>query len=193
VQQCLDLQGQADPGFDHHAAARMLTDRNIATNDSVHSLSKGKLQTLLAACALGRPAPILLLDEPAEGMDIKARRDFYRAVRNHVDDHGSTAVISTHILHDIEPVADEIAIIHGGRLLLHESLEDMRDRIRILPPSDLPVVPLPPDSETIASSPDGTRMIRTRSSWPDPVLPPLRPFSLEELFLALTTIPGEDS
>jgi len=186
VAQCLDLQAQADPQFDRTRAANILEAGKVDHRSAVHALSKGRNRSLLAALALGRPCPILLLDEPAEGLDVEARRHFYRAVRDHVNEHASTAVISTHILHDTEPVADTIAIIHQGRLLLRDDLEEMRDQIRILPPADFPPPDLPPDTKTVATSTDGTRILRRQAPWPQPDIPPIRPFNLEQLFLTLT-------
>ena len=191
VRECLELQAAADPDFQIQAAHELLTERDIPLDSQTRSLSKGQVQWLLAACALARPCKVLLFDEPAEGMDPEARRRFYEHVRLHVNRHASTAVISTHIIHDIEPIADEIMILHKGRLLWHEPLEAMRDQLRIVSPDALDG-PLP-GIRIIGTGPDGRVILRNNAPWPPQSLIPTQPFNLEYMFLALIHDPRLDT
>lgn len=90
-------------------------------------LSKGMRQKLgLAACFLGR-RPLLLLDEPASGLDARGRRALTdRLVRYR--DAGGSALISSHHLSDIGAIADRVALLHRGRLLCADRAGDFRLR-----------------------------------------------------------------
>jgi ABC-2 type transport system ATP-binding protein len=71
-----------------------------------------------------------LLDEPAEGLDPSARQHLYDELRDQINESNASAIVATHIISDIERIADDVAIIHQGKLLIHASLEDLREQLR---------------------------------------------------------------
>jgi ABC-2 type transport system ATP-binding protein len=93
----------------------------------VESYSLGMRQRLsVAAALLGRPA-LLVLDEPANGLDpegIRWLRDFLRGFAS----RSGTVFISSHVLAEIAQLADEVVIIHRARLVAHEPLESLTAR-----------------------------------------------------------------
>ncbi len=109
--------------------ARLLADVGLA--DAAHrrigTYSKGMRQRLgLAQALLGAPR-LLLLDEPTSGLDPELRRHFYGIIKR-LRDTGVTIVIASHALSEIEAVADQFAIVQGGRLLAHGALDALKAR-----------------------------------------------------------------
>ncbi len=93
-----------------------LVDLEVKRAANVDSLSRGMKQRLSLARALVHDPQVLVLDEPASGLDPRARvelRDLLRALR----DMGKTVIISSHILAELEEVCTEVAIMEAGRLL----------------------------------------------------------------------------
>jgi ABC-2 type transport system ATP-binding protein len=96
----------------------------------VGGFSLGMRQRLgLAGALLGDP-PILVLDEPANGLDpegIRWMRDFMRALRG----EGRTILLSSHVLAEVAQVADDVVLIHRGRLVLHTPLSRLVESRRV--------------------------------------------------------------
>ena len=77
------------------------------------------------------PRPkVLLLDEPAANLDVVARREILNEVLELIRNFGSTILFSTHILCDVERVADQIGILAGGALRVSEPLDSLKDSMR---------------------------------------------------------------
>jgi ABC-2 type transport system ATP-binding protein len=89
-------------------------------------LSKGQKGTVMLALALGHSPRLLLLDDPTLGLDVVARDAVFREVIGELADHGTTVFVTTHELQAIEGIADHVAILHGGRLVLSGPLEALK-------------------------------------------------------------------
>ena len=125
-----DLQAGASASFDRTVFRQLCQRRELAMNRPYGSLSKGQRRWTLVSLALACRPRLILLDEPADGLDPAARRALYDAVRDHVNQYEATAVVTTHVIADVERIGDEVAILDRGRLLLHSPLEDLRDYVR---------------------------------------------------------------
>jgi Cu-processing system ATP-binding protein len=96
----------------------------VAADKRVKTYSKGMRQRLgLAQALIGRPK-LLLLDEPTTGLDPAFRQSFYELIREFTG-RGSTVVLSSHALTEIERRTDRVAIIHAGRLIAHGALGEL--------------------------------------------------------------------
>ena len=129
VRQLLELQASASGKFDRGMAERWCAKRELPLHRRLGSFSKGQQRWVLLGLALASGAEVLLLDEPADGLDPSARRELYDAIRDHANEHDVTAVVSTHVISDIERVADELLLLRNGRVDLHAGLEELREQV----------------------------------------------------------------
>lgn len=113
----------ANPGEIHGLLTRVGLTR--AADQKVKTYSKGMRQRLgLAQALLGRPK-LLLLDEPTTGLDPVLRTEFFEIIRN-LTASGTTVVLSSHILTELEARTDLAAIMREGRLVAYGDLESLR-------------------------------------------------------------------
>ncbi len=93
---------------------------------------------------IGNP-PVVFLDEPTTGLDPEARLEVWRAVRD-LADHGTTVLLTTQSLDEAEQLADRIAILHGGRIIVNGTLAELR---ALLPPATVEYVEKQPTLEDV--------------------------------------------
>ena len=118
----LDLAVQLRPDFDQHYARLRLDQLGIPGDQGAKSLSGGQQAQVALALALGTRAKILLLDEPLASLDPLARREFLHVLTDAVRTDGATALLSSHIVTDVEQACDRLIVLGIGRVLLHESV-----------------------------------------------------------------------
>ncbi len=106
-----------------------LVDLTHRRDDYVDALSRGMKQRLCLARALAHDPQVLILDEPASGLDPRARVEIRELLRE-LQGMGKTIIVSSHILSEIEEVCTHIGIIEAGRLVATGTLEEMRQRIQ---------------------------------------------------------------
>lgn len=145
-------------------AAEVLELVGLASRSSVRvkQLSGGERRRLdLALALLGRPE-VLFLDEPTTGMDPEGRRDTWALVRE-LREQGTTVLLTTHYLEEAEELADRLAILHEGELVLSGTPAEVTAtrpaRIRFTLPAGVPAARLP---LTLRAAASGQRVeIRT--------------------------------
>ncbi|HVJ88136.1 MAG TPA: ABC transporter ATP-binding protein [Caulifigura sp.] len=101
-----------------------LTDLTNKIDSAVDSLSRGMKQRLALARVLLHDPDLLLLDEPASGLDPRARIEF-RELLKALQEMGKTILVSSHILHELAQFCTRIGIIEAGRLVAEGSLNDI--------------------------------------------------------------------
>ena len=106
-----------------------LTDLQIKREQLVSALSRGMRQRLLLAKTLIHNPQVLLLDEPASGLDPKARIEF-RGILHTLKEMGKTILISSHILTEMSEFCTSICIMERGQLVLQGRVDDIARRIR---------------------------------------------------------------
>ncbi|MDO5714008.1 MAG: ABC transporter ATP-binding protein [Tissierellia bacterium] len=110
---------------------RYLHDFSLPENRKIKELSKGMKIKLSLAIALSHQAKILILDEGTSGLDPGAREDILDILLDFIQDPEHTVFCSTHILSDLEKVADYIAFIHKGKLYFMEEKDTLKDNYRM--------------------------------------------------------------
>jgi ABC-2 type transport system ATP-binding protein len=124
VEDHLAMAVQLRPGFDRAYAAARLDQLAIPRPAPARHLSGGQQAQVALALALGTGASLLLLDEPLSSLDPLARRDFLATLIDDVRGRGATAVLSSHIVTDVEQACDNLIVLGVGRVLLHASIAD---------------------------------------------------------------------
>ena len=153
------LKSAAVREFDSLKAESLCRDRGIGMHQRWHSLSKGQKHWVLAVAVLSGNADVLLLDEPADGLDPSARQQLYGLLRDDANERGTSVIVASHILANLEQVADEVAVIDSGQIKLHAELEELRDEVR--------EIEINGDAIPLDDLPAGATLLGTRSS--DPV------------------------
>lgn len=118
VDEHLDLAGTLRPSFDRNLAARRLGQLAIPLTAPARLLSGGQRAQLGLALALGTRADVLLLDEPLASLDPLARREFLHVVRDSARADGTTVLLSSHVITDLEHACDHIVVLGSGSKLL---------------------------------------------------------------------------
>ena len=119
-------------------------------NWNIRRLSKGMQKQAAFWLALSCEPDILVLDEPVDGLDPVMRRQVWSLILNDVAERGTTVLVSSHNLRELEDVCDHVGIMDHGRVLLERSLAQLQDNMVKLQvvfpdgmtevPSDLPVL-----------------------------------------------------
>ena len=91
----------------------------------VESYSTGMRQKLKFAQTLVHDPPLLILDEPTTGLDPDQRAAMLNRIRNLATKHGKSVILSTHILHDVRSVCDQVIILVGGTVRIVDSLDNL--------------------------------------------------------------------
>lgn len=112
--------------FDTEYARRRLNQLDIPLDQRADTLSGGQAAQLGLAMALGTRAKILLLDEPLANLDPLARREFIQVLIDAIRQDGSTALLSSHIVTDVEEACNRLVILGGGKVLLDCPLDEAR-------------------------------------------------------------------
>lgn len=126
----LDLGRSLYPTWDNALAEAMLAKYDLSRKKRFMALSQGNQRLLGFIMAIAPRPKVLLLDEPAANLDVVARREILDDILDLIRDCGCTVLFSTHILSDVERVADEIGILAKGHLRVSEPLDSLKDSIR---------------------------------------------------------------
>jgi len=104
-----------------------LLDRfGIDREQKIRHLSRGTQAQVALVLALGGDPELLILDEPATGLDVLVRRDFLESIIHLMQQDGRTVLFSTHLLHEVERVADRVIIMDNGRLVKSAAIDDLK-------------------------------------------------------------------
>lgn len=123
VDEHLRLGRELNPRWDERAAERLIDGLPRTWPTGV--LSAGQRTRLALALALGKCPDLLLLDEPMADLDPLARHEVAAAIMADAAERGTTVVISSHILSELEPLCDHLIMIDGGRLRLAGGTEEL--------------------------------------------------------------------
>ena len=119
------------PAWDHaYADHLVLRLRRAAWSRKVGGLSKGESRRLQLVLALAHRPPLLLLDEPTDGLDPVVRRRTLSLLAEHLADAPTTVLISTHHIHELESLADHVGVLRDGRLVAQMPREELQRTVR---------------------------------------------------------------
>lgn len=122
---CLRMWSDYFADFDTDKARAMIADFGIDEELRIKQLSKGMREKVQVAIAMSRRVPVYLLDEPISGVDPSARDSILRSIMANLSPD-SLLLISTHLVHDLEPMLDAVVMMRYGHVLLQGSADDLR-------------------------------------------------------------------
>ncbi|MEV6850356.1 ABC transporter ATP-binding protein [Actinoplanes sp. NPDC051411] len=123
--QCLDVLGATHGGVDEKRREHLIERFDLDPAKRIRDYSKGNRQKIALVAALAAEADLLVLDEPSSGLDPLMEQVFQQCVRERKED-GVTVLLSSHILSEVESLADRVSIIRRGRTVTTGSLADLR-------------------------------------------------------------------
>lgn len=113
--------------FDMEKAKRLLKDLNLDVNEKLSKMSKGMQEKVQLVLVMSRDADLYILDEPLGGVD-PATRDYILDTILSNFNEGSSVIISTHLIADIERILDEVIFIDDGKIILTSNTDELRNR-----------------------------------------------------------------
>ena len=126
VKQLVRFTAEFYPHWNRRRVDDLLDRFAIDREQKIRHLSRGTLAQLALALALGGDPELLILDEPATGLDVLVRRDFLESIIQLIQQEGRTVLFSSHLLHEVERVADQVVILDRGRLVQAGSIEEFK-------------------------------------------------------------------
>jgi ABC-2 type transport system ATP-binding protein len=117
-------------GFEHHFRT-LVEGFRVPLDRKLSQLSKGMRAKVALSLAMAHRPELLVLDEPTSGLDTMVRREFLESMVD-IAAEGRAVLLSSHQIGEVERVADIVAIVHTGRLLLVERLDDLKRTTRQL-------------------------------------------------------------
>lgn len=150
----------------------------INLSDRLSKMSQGQRKKVAITLALAAHMPLLLMDEPTNGLDIPSKATFRRLVASLIDDN-QTVIISTHQVRDLESLIDTVLILDQRQILLNKTLNEIGEKLYF--------GPLLPEEKALYSepTPQGTIGVTARDGKEETAV------SLELLFNAAITYPKE--
>lgn len=113
--------------FDINKAKKLLKDLDLDINYKISKMSKGMQEKLQLILVMSREADLYILDEPLGGVD-PATRDYILDTILSNFKEGSSVIISTHLISDIERILDEVIFIDKGKIILTASADELREK-----------------------------------------------------------------
>jgi ABC-2 type transport system ATP-binding protein len=141
VDEIIGFNASFYPTWDEELAERLLNELGLPRGRKLRDLSRGMQAKVGLVMALGSRPEVLILDDPTSGLDAVVRREFLEAMINNVQSEGGTVFFSSHLIHEMERVVDEVALIHEGKLRMRASLEQLKldfKKIRVVYPGAVP-------------------------------------------------------
>ncbi len=119
------------PAWDDAYAEELRRTFALDAAAKIKTLSKGQKARAGLLIALAYRPDLLLLDEPSSGLDPIVRKDILGAVIRTIADEGRTVLFSSHLLEEVEQVADHVTMIDGGRIVLSAPLKEIVEQHRV--------------------------------------------------------------
>jgi len=188
------------PTFDMERYEKLGEVFGIEDTRPIRRLSKGMQKQVAFRLALSCRPEVLVLDEPVDGLDPVMRKQVWSLVLNDVAEYGTTVLISSHNLRELEDVCDHVGILENGKLLLERALDELQDNISKVQIALNPGTELPEGLEVLHSQTAGRvttlilrgdrETVRERLETAKPLFLDVLPLTLEEIFIY--ELGGED-
>lgn len=194
----LDFNSRFYPRWSRDKADGYVRSFSLDPRQKIRALSRGMKLKLELVAALAAEPDLLVLDDPTSGLDVPTRQDFLKDVIRELAAAGTTVLFSTHLVHELERIVERLGILHGGRLIVEESFERIRDLTRRVSLSfdNPPAGPLRVPG-TIREQGNGRHVEAVVYPWGpgseaaverlSPVRKDVQPMSLEDIFVSFVS------
>jgi ABC-2 type transport system ATP-binding protein len=118
------------PNWDDAKVAHLAARLELPLHVKIRDLSRGNYVRLQIALALAHNPEVILLDEPTSGLDPSGRRELMALLVDEIGLRGRTVVFSSHLVEDIERMADSVGIMDSGRIVANGPLEALKGSLR---------------------------------------------------------------
>ncbi|MBO7253441.1 MAG: ABC transporter ATP-binding protein [Oscillospiraceae bacterium] len=180
---------QIYPQFDNGLFQRLKEAFQLPEKTPIRRYSKGMQKQAAFHLTLCTHPDMLILDEPVDGLDPVMRRQVMSLILSDVSEHGTTVLISSHNLRELEDICDHVGIMDKGKMLLQRSLADMQGMIH-----KLQIVGDVPENLDILHESNSGRLktlivrgklheVQGKAAMAKPVYFDVLPLSLEEIFI----------
>ena len=182
----LRLGAWLNPGWDDSLARRRTGQLGLDPKQRAGSLSGGQRAQLALTLALAKRPELLLLDEPVASLDPLARREFLRMLMEAVAEHGTSVVLSSHLVADLERVCDYLIVLVASKIRVAGEVSGLLAAHRRLSGPRCDPATLPAGQDVIEESHTDKQtslLVRTSEPVHDPAWA-VTPVSLEDLVIA---------
>jgi ABC-2 type transport system ATP-binding protein len=124
--ECLRFARALRPRWDEAKVSRLIARFEVPLDVKIHNLSRGNYVRLLIVLALAHNPELIVLDEPTSGLDPVARHELLTLLVEEIGEHGHTIVLSSHLVEDIERMADSVAILERGRIVASGTVDALK-------------------------------------------------------------------
>jgi len=131
VHEVVELHSNLFTSWDDEMARRLIERYGLRPGARIKTLSKGQARQVTLLCALCHRPELLLLDEPAGGLDALARREFLETAIQALNETGTTILFSSHYLSDVERLADRVVMLHDASVLIDNSIDELHESFSI--------------------------------------------------------------
>ena len=117
------------PSFDSQRYDKLKSVFALDERQPIRRMSKGMQKQAAFWLAISLRPEYLLLDEPVDGLDPVMRRQLWSLLMSDVAEHGTTVLVSSHNLRELEDVCDHVGIINRGKMMVERSLSELQDNV----------------------------------------------------------------
>lgn len=181
------------PNFSVERFEKLRKAFELNENTKMRSLSKGMQKQAAFWLMVSTCPKVLVLDEPVDGLDPVMRRQVWSILMSDVAENGTTVLVSSHNLRELEDVCDHVGIMNKGKLMLERNLSDLQENIAKVQLALPDERPLPKDLKILHHSSTGrlqtlivrgkTEEITNQLATCEPLFMDVIPLSLEEIFI----------
>lgn len=192
IKEMMELYKGIYPSFNVERFNKLKEAFPIDDKRQIKTLSKGMLKQVAFRLALSTMPKYLILDEPVDGLDPVMRRQVWSLIMNDVSEYGTTVLVSSHNLRELEDVCDHVGIMDKGRLIIERDLAKLQDNmVKLQVVFDESVTELPEDIPVLNASKVGrvhTLIMRMNKDEAVKAIAPYKPLLVDALPLTLEEI-----
>jgi ABC-2 type transport system ATP-binding protein len=182
----LRFGAHTNPGWDQQLAEDRITKLRLDPSQKAGKLSGGQRAQLALTLAMAKRPELLILDEPVASLDPLARREFLQGLMAHVAEHGSSVILSSHLVSDLERVCDYLIVLADSRVRVAGEVDELFASHYRLTGARREPADMPPGVEVIEGSHtdrQSTLIVRSATPIEDPSFT-VEQITLEDLVLA---------